>query len=126
MTKIRTLTAKYRSRCVTCGQEIAPGDRIVCAGPKRTMHEGCFARGPEVADSAGRPWRAGERPEHVGTYADEDFVEMSNGRRLTQREADSEYARGVAEAQRYLDDRRIYGAELADAWELERELREGW
>lgn len=39
---------------------------------------------------------------------------------------DREYYAGRADAQRYLDDRRIYGEELAEQWEIERELREDW
>jgi len=37
--------------------------------------------------------------------------------------ADREYRQGAAEAARYLSDKAIYGEELADQWELERELR---
>lgn len=39
---------------------------------------------------------------------------------------DREYAQGVADAERYMENRRMFGEELADRWEIERELREGW
>lgn len=39
---------------------------------------------------------------------------------------DREYLAGVADANRYMDDVRIYGRELAEAWEIEREMREEW
>ncbi len=38
--------------------------------------------------------------------------------------AESEYQRGIAEARLWQAERRIYGDELADQWELERELRD--
>lgn len=40
--------------------------------------------------------------------------------------ADREYWQGAAEANLWMTERRIYGDELADAWEMERELREDW
>lgn len=39
--------------------------------------------------------------------------------------AAAEYQQGRADADRYMANREIYGAELADAWELEAELRDG-
>ena len=36
----------------------------------------------------------------------------------------AEYDRGVAEARLWQAERRIYGDELADEWELEREMRD--
>lgn len=40
--------------------------------------------------------------------------------------ADAEYHRGVAEARAYQTDVAIYGRELAEQWEMEREMRDGW
>jgi len=39
-----------------------------------------------------------------------------------QSRADREYAQGVAEGERYLSNKAIYGQELADQWEMEEEL----
>jgi len=42
--------------------------------------------------------------------------------------ADAAYLQGAREANRYLEDKRMFGEELAEQWELERELADpdGW
>jgi hypothetical protein len=42
------------------------------------------------------------------------------------RKADQEYWRGRQEGAEYSMNRRLYGDELAEAWEIEREMKEGW
>ena len=38
---------------------------------------------------------------------------------------DAEYRQGMADAHRWQENKRLFGPELADQWEMERELREG-
>ena len=42
------------------------------------------------------------------------------------RQADSQYYQGIQDAERWRENRRLFGDQMADAMELERELREGW
>ena len=57
----------------------------------------------------------------MGIYDDYDYADARIAKRERRRQ-DAEYEKGKAEAERYLSDRKIYGAELADQWEMEAEM----
>ncbi len=97
------MRARYASKCPVCGDAIDPGDEIRKRG-RRWAHASC-----EAAPTTSEP----DRFEDDGSY-----------RERMRDEAD--YQRGVAEANAYLQNKAMFGEELADRWELERELREGW
>jgi hypothetical protein len=94
------MTAKFAGRCRECGDRIEKGDSILWGRNEGARHEHCPS--PE--------------PSH---YDDSDYDEPIDPQ-IARDEAD--YQQGVAEAQQYLDNKRMYGAELAEQWEMEAEL----
>lgn len=109
---MRRLTAKYPGRCRECGGKIYPGDDIAWAGRGRTYHEACWENPngaahpgelnePDVCDECGRA--------HYGR---------------TCHYCNAEYARGVQDVENWRWNRMIYGDEMAEAMEIEREIRD--
>lgn len=90
------ITARYAGRCKLCGGTIQAGERVNWAKHWGTSHlaGGC--------DGSGLT-----RDEWDGQRARDE----------------ADYQRGMAEADAYLSDVRIYGQELADQWEMDREMR---
>jgi hypothetical protein len=97
MAKFRTITVKFAGECRRCGTTIPKGTRARWAKGR-----GLWCLGGCDEDSADR--------------AEADLA------RREQERMDSEYAQGVADAERYLSDKRMYGEELAEQWEMEAEL----
>lgn len=112
------IKAKFSSRCRDCGDAIMAGDTI--------------------------EWARGAGAQCV-VCADEDMIvnaEQQVGREISDldepaicdecgtahhgsscRRCDSEYAAGVADANRYLENRRFFGEEMAERMEIEQEMR---
>lgn len=108
----RRMTAKFDGRCRACQGEIHKGDEIVWTGSRSTYHAECYD--DEAPPEPAEPDITDERD--------------AQGRYLTRSQADAEYRRGQREAEDYLLNKKLFGEELADQWELERDLRdpEGW
>ncbi len=122
---LRRITAKYASRCRGCGGGIAQGETILWARGEGSRHPACETAAPAPAGASMRRVVDARRPAEVADDLDRQIAESEL--RVAARDGDeAEYQRGRAEAERYLSDRRIYGAELAEQWEIEREMREGW
>jgi len=97
---MKSMYAKYSGKCRVCGGRIYKGDAILWSRGEGARHLSCD---PEV---------------------DCDF-EAQEARRERNR-MDSEYAAGVADAQRYLDEKKIYGEALADEFALQDEFNRYW
>jgi hypothetical protein len=93
------MKAKYSGYCRECGEPIEVGDEILWTRGLGATHVNC--------------------PVAVSDYHDSDYDEPIDPQ-IARDEA--EYQRGVAEAQQYIDNKRIYGSELAEQWEMEAEL----
>jgi hypothetical protein len=105
------IKAKYASSCRECGNHIQQGDQVEWErGIRGVLCLECsIGSGPEV--------QCGDEP---------DFCDCGHQlRRGSCSHCNSEYAMGVADANRYLTNRAIYGEELADQWEIEDEIRRG-
>lgn len=94
----KLITLKYDGVCRKCGEEIPAGSKA---------H---WARGAGVWCQGGCD-SADVNPDPEIAQAHREQARM-----------DSEYNAGVADANRYLDDKRFYGEELADQWEMDAEL----
>lgn len=92
------MRARFDGHCRNCGGAITAGDEIR-RGSRGWQHASC---------------------EPAGAYR------SPAPRDLERAAMDREYAQGVADAERYMETKRLFGEELADRWEIERELREGW
>lgn len=99
---VRTIKVKYESRCRKCG---------------KTLPIGSTARW-----SKGRGvWCLNGCPSYEADLDAEIDLECRERIRM-----DSEYAKGVAEAERYLSDKAIYGEELAEQWAYEDDFNRYW
>jgi hypothetical protein len=94
----KIITLRYPATCRDCGAALQKGDRARYYGRGRVYGVDCHERRPAA-----------------------DMGEIEQARRERARE-DMEYAQGVADAQRYLDDKRIYGSAMAEQWEMEAEM----
>jgi hypothetical protein len=104
---MKRMKAKYGGRCRECGERIEVGDEILWGRGEGARHLNCPVEPePEYDDSAD----AAE-----AYYADQERARE-----------DAEYNRGRMEAEQYLMNKRLYGSELAEQWEMEREMRDGW
>ena len=103
------------------------GTRLTATGKRETMKTikaryesscagcgGTMRKGDTITGTSG-DW-------YHGSGAGQGCAPSGNAR------ADAVYMQGAREANRYLDDRKMFGEELADQWELERDLAdpEGW
>jgi len=111
------ITSKYSSTCRTCGGRITPGERIHWARGQGARHLRCPAEAdPEpVHDHRNRAHL--EDCERCQATASE----IACARAARERD-EAEYQQGRADAERYLDDVKTYGRELAEQWEMEAEL----
>lgn len=101
----RLMTAKYAGYCRECGKPIEAGDSILWTRGLGATHANC----PKV--------------EHCA-YAEEDSADRAEAYYAGQESArdEAEYQQGRAEAQQYMDNKRMYGSELAEQWEMDAEL----
>ena len=103
----RIITTKYAGKCADCGATLPVGTRARWYGRGKLYGLDCHDdnRVRDDRDHEARP-----------TMFDED------GSIAEARRDDHEYAMGVADANRYLMDKKIYGAALADEWEMDAEM----
>lgn len=94
---MKTMTAKYSGTCKECGGRISVGETILWARKQGARHLSCGS----------------------------DAAEAQTARRASSR-MDSEYAAGVADAQRYLDEKSIYGEALAEQFAMMDEHNRYW
>mgnify|MGYP004451254059 CR=1 FL=1 len=94
--------ARYNGTCCRCGEPIVPNERIEGLGYNGYRHTGCTAPAATTA-----------------TLGDnEPKMAEDTQRRID----DQEYALGYAAGTQYCNDVKTYGQELADQWEMDREL----
>ena len=93
----RIITLKYAGKCTECERHLEVGERAYWHGRGRVRCINACTSGP------------------LGV--DDDDGSMAERRR-----DDHEYAMGRMEAERYLSDKAIYGAALADEWEMDAEM----
>jgi hypothetical protein len=106
---LRRMQARYPGKCWGCNGAISPGDPILWGRDDGTFHAACHDDGSGQA---------------AGPGPSEDNGELQAERRVIAAE-EREYQAGIADGERYSSDRKIYGEELADQWEIDRELRDG-
>lgn len=112
MARWKTITAKYGGTCRRCGEDFPAGTLVRWAKGCGTYHlkdecPACCEPPPTTPDDGA------------------DAYELAEARRERER-MDAEYAAGVADAERYLSDKAIYGEELADQWAMEEEFNRYW
>ena len=98
----RTITAKYPGTCRHCGEPFEAGDRVRWARGEGTHHLDGDCPDPKA-------------PDHGDDY-DDDYEDRMAAR------ADAEYEAGIADAKRYQADRAMFGDELAERFEMDREM----
>jgi hypothetical protein len=92
----KQMQAKFAGRCRSCGERIEVGSHILWSKAEGARHVNC---GQQASSPDPDP----------ELYYDNDSDE-------------AEYQRGRAEAEQYQMNRRLYGARLAEQWEMEAEL----
>lgn len=102
---MKRMKARYAGYCRDCGEPIEVGDSILWARGLGAVHDGCPKR-----DSYG-DYDDGGADAAEAYYADQERARD-----------EAEYQRGRAEAEQYLMNKRLYGSELAEQWEMEAEL----
>ena len=104
---LRKLTARFSGTCDACGETVAIGDKIL------------WAKGETYHDSGAC------RPGATDRDHEEDDGEDRAERALARRD-EAEYRQGIADGRRYSEDRKTYGHELAERWEMEEEMKHAW
>ncbi len=110
---MKPITARYAGSCKACGNRFPVGTVIIWDQKLGSYHSGTGCEDIAWSDLVG----AEEAIAEAAAYAAEHEAE----KRLMARE-DAEYAAGVADAERYMQDRRMVGEALADEWERDHEM----
>jgi hypothetical protein len=92
---MKLMTAKFAGSCRKCGDHIEKGDSILWGRNEGANHANC-----PIDDGS-------DYDEPVDPQAARD---------------EAEYQQGRAEAQQYIDNKAIYGSELAEQWEMDAEM----
>lgn len=104
------ITAKYAGRCLVCCEAVAPGDRVMWRrGQKGVEHETCYQT----------------KVERERIRCDEQDQEAVMAQRETAHE-NAEYAAGLADAQAFREDRAMFGDDVAERLQIEREMAEDY
>lgn len=112
---MKTIVARYPGKCGACGGKIEVGEKILWQKGSPASHSRCA----EPARGRGTFRPHSYRPP-VGLDSS-DRAEIDMERR--ERDHDNaEYEAGKADAERYMRDKKIYGEELAEQWEMDAEL----
>ena len=132
----RRMDARFRGECVVCGERIKKGERIAFDGD--AAHDECAVeRYDERGDllslfdlgAERRRAEAAEARAQAEYEASPDGILDRIEREAAERERaamDAEYEAGVADAERYLAEKAIYGEALADAFAAEDEFNRYW
>jgi hypothetical protein len=105
---MREMTARYRGECAGgCGRPILPGQRIYWDRPRRAAwHLACAQDAADPDPYAGDPEAAAAARER--------------------RRENYEYQQGVADAERYQQDKKMFGEEVADRIAAQEEFDRYW
>lgn len=127
---MKTMNAKYPGTCRYCQGRIRIGERIEWAPRAGARHVACA---PQE-----RAWI--EESEGVDQFIAHDYRNLNHLQNcercqatdlevsLAQRERDwneQEYQRGIHDVENWRENRRMFGDEMAEQMEIEREMREG-
>lgn len=105
---MKRMIAKYPGTCRVCGRKFGGGTPVVWYGKGQLEHDTGECH-PASDSSEPEEWErdmGSQHPEELQAQRDE-----------------AEYQRGRAEGNLRSIERKMYGAELYDSWEMEREYR---
>jgi hypothetical protein len=121
------ITAKFNSTCPVCTSPITKGEKVAWEPRSKATHLACS----EYAEKDVHGFRWFEHDQRNQAHLEAcascqcDRAEIDCARR-EQAHDEAEYQRGIADVENWRENRRMFGDEVAERMEIEREMREGW
>jgi hypothetical protein len=110
----KLIRVKYKGTCVACGEPIQVGASVNWERGEGCWHIGCD---PEIKpEPDGFP---------LGVVAGQ-ARELEKWESSQRRRDEQEYQKGVAEGNRYIAEKKVYGEALADRFAFEDEFNRYW
>lgn len=111
------MVSKYPGKCGACLEKFPVGTKILWEKGSAPRHVSCNA----LIDGLLAKDVKGYSRNLTSTLASE----LSPWEGHTTSRENADYNAGVADANRYMSDKAIYGAELAEQWDIEADLKNG-